>query len=135
MIYQLLADLTVLFHFLWILFIIFGLLLVWKWAKIAFLHLGGLLFSLIINLFGWYCPLTYLENYLYASGAREAGYKGSFIAHSLVPIVYPDLPEKTIRIGEMIFVVLLLVVYGALARRYYRKARFLRRQGRKEGEI
>lgn len=123
MIYQLLTDLTILFHFLWILFIVIGIFLVWKWPKIAFFHLGGLLFSLIINLFGWYCPLTYLENYLHASGAREAGDKESFIAHYLVPIVYPALPEKAIRIGEMVFVVMLLVVYGALARRRYMRSR------------
>ncbi len=123
MIYHLLTDLTILFHFLWILFIVFGIFLVWKWPKIAWFHLGGLLFSLIINLFGWYCPLTYLENYLHAWDVRQGGYKESFILHYLVPIVYPDLSEKAIRIGEILFVVMLLVVYGALARRHYMRLR------------
>ena len=123
MLHQVLIDLTILFHFLWILFIVFGLFLVWKWPKVAFVHLGGLLFSLVLNLFGWYCPLTYLENYLITSSSGTA-YGNSFIAHYLVPIVYPDLPENIIRISEIIFVLLVLVVYGALARRYLKKRRF-----------
>ncbi|MFH1242043.1 MAG: DUF2784 domain-containing protein [Pseudomonadota bacterium] len=114
-----LSDITILFHFLWVLFIVFGIILVWRWPKIAFVHLGGLIFSLIINIFGWYCPLTYLENYLHALSVRGLGYKVSFVQHHLVPIVYPDLPERTIRIGEILFVFVLLIVYGALARRLY----------------
>ncbi len=115
-----LADITVLLHFLWILFIVFGIILVWRWPKIAFFHLGGLSFSLIINIFGWYCPLTYLENYLYGFGAGHRGYKESFIQHYLLPIVYPDLPEKTMRFVEVVFVVVLLVVYGVLAKKRWK---------------
>lgn len=126
MIYHVLTNLTILCHFLWILFIVFGLFLVWKWPKVAFVHLGGLLFSLIINLFGWYCPLTYLENYLNASDATGTGYGKSFITHYLVPIVYPDLPENVIRIGEILFVVVLLFVYGALARKHLMRRHFSR---------
>ncbi len=126
MIYHVLTNLTILFHFLWILFIVFGLFLVWKWPKVAFVHLGGLLFSLTINLFGWYCPLTYLENYLNALAAKETGYGTSFIARYLVPIVYPDLPENAIRIGEILFVVVLLFVYGALARKHLKRRHFSR---------
>jgi len=124
MLHHVLTDLTILFHFLWILFIVFGLLLVWKWPKVVFVHLGGLLFSLIINLFGWYCPLTYLENYLNASAVKGTGYGNSFIARYLAPIVYPDLPENVIRISEIFFVVLVLSVYGALARKYFKGRRF-----------
>ncbi len=123
MIYHWLTDLTIVFHFLWVLFIVFGIVLVWKWPKFAWLHLGGLLFSLVINIFGWYCPLTYLENYLHASAAAKGGYEESFIRHYLVPIVYPDLSEKTIRIGEILFVLILLAIYGALAGRCYRRSR------------
>ncbi len=126
MIYHVLTNLTILFHFLWILFIVFGLFLVWKWPKVAFVHLGGLLFSLIINLFGWYCPLTYLENYLNASVVERAGYGNSFISRYLAPIVYPDLPENVLRIGEILFVVVLLFVYGALARKHLKRRHFSR---------
>jgi len=43
-----------------------------------------------------------------------------------VPIVYPDLPENVIRIGEILFVVVLLFVYGALARKHLKRRHFSR---------
>ena len=113
-----LLDLTILFHFLWILFLVFGVIFALKGSKLAWFHLGGLLFSLFINLLGLYCPLTYLENYLLSAYEDSRTYSGSFIAHYLEPIVYPDLSEMTIRIGEIIFVSLNLVVYGILAKKY-----------------
>ena len=116
--HNLFLDLTILLHFLWILFLIFGVVFALKGSKIAWFHLGGLLFSLFINMLGMYCPLTYLENYLRSTYGASGPYLGSFIAHYLERIIYLDLPERAIRIGEIIFVSLNLVVYGILAKRY-----------------
>ena len=123
MIYKVLADLTILFHFLWILFLIFGVVFAIKRSKIAWFHLGGLLFSLFINMLGMYCPLTYLENYLRSTHRASGPYPGSFIAHYLERIIYLNLPERTIRMGEILFVCLNLVVYGVLAKRYFMRSR------------
>ncbi|MBW1798367.1 MAG: DUF2784 domain-containing protein [Deltaproteobacteria bacterium] len=120
MIYKVLADLSVLFHFLWILFIVFGIIFALKRSRLAWFHFGGLLFSLFLNILGWYCPLTYLENYLRMSCGDGGTYDSSFIIHYLEPIIYPDLPEMIIRIGEVLFVCLNLVVYGIIAKRYLR---------------
>jgi hypothetical protein len=120
MIHKVLVDLSVLFHFLWILFIVFGIIFALKRSRLAWFHLGGLLFSLFLNILGWYCPLTYLENYLRRSCEEGGTYSSSFIIHYLEPIIYPDLPEMLIRIGEILFVSLNLVVYGFIAKRYFR---------------
>jgi hypothetical protein len=117
MIYKILTDLTVVFHFLWILFIVFGLIFAIRRSRIAWVHLGGLLFSIFLNLMGWYCPLTYAEYYLRSLYGHGDTYSGSFIAHYLELIIYPDLPESTIRIGGIVFVCLNLVVYGILVKR------------------
>ena len=119
MVYRVLAELTVLLHFLWILFIFLGVVFALKKSKIAWVHLGGLLFSLFLNIFGWYCPLTYLENYLRRFQGETRHYGGSFINRSLEVVIYPDLSEGVIRIGEILFVCLNLVVYGVLAKKYY----------------
>ena len=111
MVYKVLADLTVLVHFLWILFILSGVIFVLKRSKIAWVHLGGLLFSLVLNLFGWYCPLTHLENYLHSLHPGHLTYGGSFIAHYMEQIVYPELPEKIVRIGGILFVCLNMIAY------------------------
>jgi len=118
--YQILAELTMFVHFLWILFLFVGVIFVVKGSKLAWLHLGGLIFSLLLNLLGWYCPLTYLENVLLRS-AHKGTYPGSFIFHYLEIVIYPDFPEEVIRLGVILFVCLNLAVYGVVAKRYLRR--------------
>ena len=118
MIYQLLAHFTIFMHFIWILFLIFGVFFALKWPKMALVHLGGLLFSLVLNVFSWYCPLTYLENYLRRLYDVKSAYRGPFTATYLERIVYPDLPELYIRVGEIFFVILYVGLYAYLAKRH-----------------
>ena len=119
MIYGLLVLFTVLLHLAWILFLIFGVFLVLKWHRFAWFHLGGLLFSLILNVFGWYCPLTYLENDLRYLQDVESTYSGPFIVEYLERIIYPDLPAFYIRAAEIVFVLLYMVLYVYLARKHH----------------
>ena len=121
--HNLFLDLTILLHFFWILFLVFGVVFALKGSKIAWFHLGGLLFSLFINIVGLYCPLTYLETYLRYTCGNEGMYSGSFIAHYLEPIIYPNLSEMTIRIGEILFVCTNLVIYGVFAKKKFLRSR------------
>jgi len=123
LLYDLLLSVTLVLHFLWILFLVFGVVFALKGSKIAWFHLGGLLFSLFINIVGLYCPLTYLENYLRYTCGNEGMYSGSFIAHYLEPIIYPNLSEMTIRIGEILFVCTNLVIYGVFAKKKFLRSR------------
>ncbi|UCF73386.1 MAG: DUF2784 domain-containing protein [Deltaproteobacteria bacterium] len=119
MIYRFLADLTIVLHSVWILFLIFGFILALIRPKIAFLHVAGLLFAMFLNIMGWYCPLTYLENYLYSLDDSPSTYTGPFIMNYLNHLIYPDLPEKYIRIGDILFLCLYLIGYAYLAKRYH----------------
>ena len=121
--HNLFLDLTILLHLLWILFLVFGVVFALKGSKIAWFHLGGLLFSLFINGVGLYCPLTYLETYLRYTCGNEGMYSGSYIAHYLELIIYPNLSEMTIRIGEVLFVCTNLVIYAVLAKKYFLRSR------------
>lgn len=87
--YRLLADLVVLFHLLFILYGLFGGLLgLWrKW--VILLHLPAAVWIGLIEFTGWICPLTPLENQLRIAGGA-VGYRGGFIDHYLIPIVYPS---------------------------------------------
>ncbi len=118
MTYRFLADFTIILHLVWILFLIFGFIFAVIKSKIAFLHVAGLLFALFLNIMGWYCPLTYLENYLYALHDSESTYTGPFIMDHLDHLIYPDLPEKYIRIGGILFVCLYVIGYAYLAKKY-----------------
>ncbi|MDH3224105.1 MAG: DUF2784 domain-containing protein [Gemmatimonadota bacterium] len=88
MIQRILADLVVVVHFAFIVFVILGGLLALRWRRAMWLHLPAAAWGFAIEAFGWICPLTPLENRLRrASG--EAGYPGGFIEHYLIPIMYP----------------------------------------------
>jgi len=88
MIYSLLADLTVLVHTAFVLFVVCGGLAVLRRPRLAWLHLPAAIWGVVIEFTGWVCPLTPLEN-RFRSLAGEGGYAGSFIDHYLVPILYP----------------------------------------------
>ena len=112
MIERILADGVVLLHFGFILFVVFGgfLLLRRKW--IAGLHLPAVLWAAAIEFRHGICPLTPLEQELRVA-AGEAGYSGSFIAHYLIPIIYPaGLDERLQYVLGTLVIVINLVIYG-----------------------
>lgn len=121
MIYGILAHFAILLHFVWILFLIFGFIFVLKRSKLVWLHLAGLASALILNLMGWYCPLTYLENYLYSLHDPKLSYTLPFIINYLEKLVYPNLPEQYIRAGEIAFVFVYTAIYIYFAKKHYIK--------------
>jgi hypothetical protein len=83
-----LADLVVLIHFAFVLFVVFGGLLVLRWPRVVYLHLPAAAWGAFIELAGGICPLTPLENSLRRS-AGLAGYEGGFVEHYILPVLYP----------------------------------------------
>jgi hypothetical protein len=87
--YALLADLVLVVHFAFALFVVFGGLLVVKKPAIVWLHVPAALWGVAIEFGGWICPLTPLENRL-RERAGEAPYTGDFVARYLMPVLYPE---------------------------------------------
>jgi hypothetical protein len=88
MAWRLLADLVVLVHSAFVLFVVLGGLLALRWRRVALLHIPAAIWGGWIEISGGICPLTPLENWLReSSGAR--GYSGGFIEHYLLPVLYP----------------------------------------------
>jgi hypothetical protein len=85
---RLLADIILFFHFAFVVFAIFGGLIVLYKPRVAWVHVPVVLWSAVINLASWICPLTPLENF-FRSAAGQAGYKGGFVEHYIAPLVYP----------------------------------------------
>ena len=86
MIYSFLADLLVVFHLVFILYVMAGALLILKWTKTLWLHLPACFWGMTVEFTGWICPLTPWEIQLRIL-ADEEGYTGSFIEHYLIPII------------------------------------------------
>ena len=91
MIFKILADIVVLTHFLWILFLFFGAFLGRKSRALKIFHLSGLFFALFIQIFDWYCPLTHLEVWLRSKHDPGLIYVSSFIIHYVEGLVYIEV--------------------------------------------
>jgi hypothetical protein len=86
--YSFLADMVVLVHAAFVLFVVSGGVAVLRWPRLAWFHIPAALWGIIIEFGGCICPLTDLENLL-RSMEGGTGYEVSFIAHYLEPILYP----------------------------------------------
>ncbi|HMA61371.1 MAG TPA: DUF2784 domain-containing protein [bacterium] len=112
MIYSILADLIIVFHFLFIAFVVAGAFLVLKWHWVIYIHIPAAIWGVLIEIEQWICPLTPLEVRL-RMAAGESFYEGGFIAHYLVPIIYPPGLNRAMQISLAIFVIVVNVgVYG-----------------------
>src|SRR5262245_2051034 len=88
MVFQILADVTVVVHLLFVVFVVLGGLLV-AWRRcLAWLHLPAAAWGAWVEFAGWTCPLTPLENWLRRRGG-EAGYASGFVERYLLPVLYP----------------------------------------------
>jgi hypothetical protein len=88
MIYRALGDFVLLLHMAFVLFATLGGFLVFKWRRVAWFHIPAALWAALIEVVGWECPLTPLENWLRRRGG-EAGYQTGFIERYLLPLIYP----------------------------------------------
>jgi len=94
---RLLADLVLLVHLLFILFVAAGGLLVIRWPRLAWLHAPLAAWGIIVGWANLTCPLTPLENY-FRRQAGQQGYSGGFIEQYLTAVIYPDGLTRTAQI-------------------------------------
>ena len=117
MTWSILADLVMLVHFAFVLFVAAGGLLVLVRPRVAWLHLPVLVYGVTIELVGWVCPLTPLEWSLRAR-AGEAGNGGGFLERYLDPILYPaDWERLHVWLGVLLIMFNLAVYTGVWLRR------------------
>jgi len=118
---KLLADAVLLLHFAFVLFAIFGGVLVLYRKWVIWLHLPAVVWSALVNLAGWVCPLTPLENYFYVA-AGQAGYAGGFVEHYLAPLVYPDAMPRQLQLTAAVSIVVWnILVYAFVVWRRQRR--------------
>jgi hypothetical protein len=96
--YRLLADAVVVVHLGFVVFVVFGGLLVWRRRWLALVHLPAALWGVFIELSGRICPLTPLENRLRAL-AGDAAYSGDFVERYLMPVLYPPDLRRDVQVA------------------------------------
>ena len=117
MAYRWAAEAVVVLHFLFVLFVVLGGLLVLRWPRLAWFHLPAAIWGGAIELTGLICPLTPLEKWLREAGGLAA-YEGGFIAHYILPVLYPAGLTRGTQVALGVAVTLLnAAIYMALWRR------------------
>ena len=117
--YSVLADVVLTLHLLFILWIAFGAIVTRRRAVLRWLHLGSLVWGILIDILPWACPLTRAENWL-ETQAGIAPYQGGFLLHYLDALVYPDIPPGLL-VGRGVAVC--VVNLGIYAVRFHRRQR------------
>lgn len=112
--YNLLADTIVVTHFLFIIFVISGGLLVILKPRMAFLHLPAAIWGAFVELFGWICPLTPLENRLRDLAGKNS-YSGDFVLQHLTPVIYPENLTTSIQTVLGVLVIAVNVIFYTIA--------------------
>ena len=116
-IYAVLANLVVGAHLLFVAFVVLGGVLVLRWPRVAWVHVPCAVWGGVVELMGWICPLTPLENEL-RRHAGEGAYGTTFLEHYVIPLLYPGALTREIQIGLGVGVVALnLTVYALVVRR------------------
>lgn len=118
--YRLLADLVLVLHAAFVVFVVLGALLVLRWPRIAWVHVPVALWGAGIEFVGGICPLTPLENY-WRRLAGELGYPGGFVEHYIVSVLYPTGLTRPLQIvlGTLV-VVVNVAIYAWTLRRHRR---------------
>ena len=89
MYYRLFAELVVVIHFAFVVFVVLGGFLIFLWRKAIWLHVPAVLWSAWIELSGGICPLTPLENWFWIKGG-QASYPDDFVGNYILPLIYPE---------------------------------------------
>lgn len=120
--YSILADIVVLAHALFILFVVSGGLFALKWPKIAYGHIPAALWGVYIEFTGRICPLTPLEIKWRLAAGQEA-YQGDFVGRYLLPIIYPaDLTRDIqVTLGAVVLILNIGVYSWLMLKRRHRK--------------
>ena len=116
-VFGLAADFVVVLHVAFVGFVVFGGVLVARWRRLAWVHVPAALWGTAVELGGWVCPLTPLENWLRERGG-DAAYQGPFIERYVMPLLYPASLTRGWQVALGLFALAVnVVVYWRVARR------------------
>lgn len=119
--FRVLADITVILHLAFVLFVVFGGLLVVRRPRLALLHLPAAAWGACVEFTGWVCPLTPLENWLREQSGGPV-YSSSFVERYLVPTLYPSSLSREFQwvLGGLVVLINAAVYFVVLSSRVRR---------------
>ena len=121
MVYRVMAELALVLHLCFVLFVALGGMLALRWRPVMWLHLPAVAWGVLVQCFFLACPLTAVENWLRRRGGG-AGYAGGFIEHYISAILYADVSREFQAMLGLLLIAVNLSVYWYVIRRWARRA-------------
>ncbi len=119
--YRILADIVVILHFLFVFFALFGAILAIHWRKLIWIQVPAALWAMAVEFGNLACPLTPVEKWLIEK-AGLAAYRGSFVEHHILSVLYPGQLGAGLRAALGLIVLLVNVgIYAGILRRKCKK--------------
>jgi uncharacterized protein DUF2784 len=109
--YRAMAASVLSLHAAYIAWVIFGTFVTRSRPRLAALHVATLVYGMIVEIFGFWCPLTALEQWLEVRGAVSV-YRGPFLLHYLDAVVYPDISPNLLIAAAVVVCILNLGIYA-----------------------
>lgn len=121
MIYRIAADIVLVAHFAFIVLVVAGGILVFRYAWFVWIHVPAACWGAFVEISGRICPLTTLENFLRVRAGQE-GYVDSFIQHYILPVIYPAGLTRNIQLALAgLVIVVNVIIYTAILLRKKRQ--------------
>ncbi len=127
--YVFLADLVVVIHLAFVVFVLCGGLLALRWRRLIWLHLPAAVWGAVVEFAGWICPLTPLEQWLRVYGGETLynSYNSDFVTQYVLPMLYPGNLTRDLQfLFGTIVIALNGIVYGWLWRMQRRETSRIR---------
>lgn len=113
-VYRLVADTAMVVHFAWLVFLVIGGFLAWRWLWVLWIQLPMAAWGFGTAVFDWGCPLTTLENWARERAGQETLPATGFIDHYIAGVVYPGEDVVTLQILAGVVVVVSWIVLAVL---------------------
>lgn len=115
--YRLLADATVVVHLLFVVYVVIGGFLAWRWRRTIVVHVPAAVWGVGAVAFGITCPLTHLENWARMRAGESGLPPSGFIDHYLTGVIYPESALGLVRLLVLASIIVSWVGYAVLRRR------------------
>lgn len=114
--YRVIEVFTAFVHFGFILYVVFGGFVAWKWRHTIVFHIAAAVWGIGSVLIGYDCPLTDIENWARRmAGITELPSTG-FIAHYITGVFYPASAEFVVQCVTVMVVLSSWIGYLLLGR-------------------
>lgn len=121
--YGFLADATMVLHFAFLIFLVVGGFLAWRWPKVIYAHLAVVAWGVLITVFSIDCPLTGPEDYFRRKAGQEGLGAEGFIDTYLTGVIYPEEYLVQVRAAVGVVVLISWIGFAVLQRRRGRARR------------